>query len=129
MLRQEWSSRREKNRQFQRQLAVAGQNLNPVRAKRRLLGKGPGQGTGALAIAKAVDGGSDQRQLQLGSGLGEWARRVGWPRSDRAASPWPRPKRSPPRTARQHRFGHKTPPGPAVGSWSQTPDRRDCRCP
>ena len=70
MLRQEWSSRREKNRQFQRQLAVAGQNLNPVRAKRRFLGKGPGQGTGALAIAKAVDAGRDQRQLQLGCGLG-----------------------------------------------------------
>lgn len=70
MLRQEWSSRREKNRQFERQLAVAGQNLNPVRAKRRLLGKGPGQGNGALAIAKAVDVGSDQRQLQLGCGLG-----------------------------------------------------------
>ncbi len=70
MLRQEWSSRREKNRQFERQLAVAGQNLNPLRAKRRLLGKGPGQGNGALAIAKAVDVGSDQRQLQLGCGLG-----------------------------------------------------------
>jgi hypothetical protein len=71
MLRQEWSSRREKNRQFQRQLAVAGQNLTPVWARRRLLGKGPGQGTGTLAIAKAVDAGSDQRQLAVG-----WA--VGW---------------------------------------------------
>lgn len=70
MLRQEWSSRREKNRQFERQLAVAGQNLNPVRARRRLLGKGPGHGNGALAIAKAVDAGIDQRQLQLGCGLG-----------------------------------------------------------
>jgi hypothetical protein len=69
MLRQEWSSRREKNRQFQRQLAVAGQNLNPVRVRRRLLGEGPGHGNGALAIAKAVDGGIDQRQLQLGCGL------------------------------------------------------------
>ena len=59
MLRQEWSSRREKNRQFQRQLAVGRQNLNPVRAKRRLLGKGLGQGNGTLAIAKAVDAGSD----------------------------------------------------------------------
>ena len=59
MLRQEWSSRREKIRQFLRQLAVAGQNLNPVRAKRRLLGKGPGQGNGVLAIAKTVDAGSD----------------------------------------------------------------------
>jgi len=49
MLRQEWSSRREKNRQFQRQPAMAGQNLNPVRTKRRLLGKAPGPGTGASA--------------------------------------------------------------------------------
>jgi len=70
MLRQEWSSRRKKNRQFQRQPANAGQNLTPVWARRRLLGKGAGQGTGALAIAKAVDAGSDQRQLQLGSELG-----------------------------------------------------------
>ena len=49
MLRQEWSSRREKNRQFQRQPAMAGQNLNPVRTKRRLLGKAPGPGIGASA--------------------------------------------------------------------------------
>ena len=81
MLRQEWSSRREKNRQFQRQPAMAGQNLNPVRTKRRLLGKAPGPGTGALAwglglgpgalaMAMAPDGGSDQRQLQLGCELG-----------------------------------------------------------
>ena len=83
MLRQEWSSRREKNRQFERQLAIAGQNLTPVRAKRRLLGKAPGPGTGALAwglglgpgalamaMAEAPDGGSYQRQLQLGCGLG-----------------------------------------------------------
>ena len=61
---------------------MAGQNLNPVRTKRRLLGKAPGPGIGAsawglgpgpgalaMAMAEAPDGGSDQRQLQLGCEL------------------------------------------------------------
>jgi len=69
MLRQEWASQREKNRQFHRQRAMAEEVLPLVVPCTALVARNPDGALGPWRLQGPVDAGTKERQLQPRWGL------------------------------------------------------------